>query len=159
MNPRDLKYIFWLGSIKKMSKAVRLKDIPTVLKNNITPNIEAYRFTGFQDSKSQDIYEGHFFRIEKERDSGDDVNYVITTWISEWGMFATLLHDEYLQYQAKGADALDETMFWTYPLTDAKELTITGHIKTDSHKIVYPDIERMLDSISNDDFNNPFQIK
>lgn len=77
------------------------------------------QFTGHQ-IKGADLYESDIVRIEENLDGVDPedrMTWYVVTWIKEWCMFALLrVRDEYNEYVNEGADELDTTMFWTFPL-------------------------------------------
>lgn len=77
------------------------------------------QYTGFNLGEKE-IYEGDILREE----DGDEIFYAVVTWIKEWCMFACLIikygMNEYETYLQMGAKGLDESMFWTFPLTKEK---------------------------------------
>ena len=87
------------------------------------------QFTGFK-IKGIDLFESDIVREETPTDGLDEVKYAVVTWIKEWGMWACLLIEgEYQEYLEKGAEALDETMFWTFPIENINNTkTICGNI-------------------------------
>jgi uncharacterized phage protein (TIGR01671 family) len=85
------------------------------------------QFTGKIDPAGKEIYEGDIGRMTMETEIGDINHYVICVWVEEWSMFAWIFHSEYSEFLAKGAEALDETMFWTYNMEDAG-IAVCGNI-------------------------------
>jgi len=90
------------------------------------------RLSEFKDSNGKDIYEMDIKRDEIEGDQGDTRFYFVCCWIKEYGMFAWLSveHGEYRDYFLKGVEALDKTMFWSYPLDEDESPTICGNVFT-----------------------------
>lgn len=77
-----------------------------------------------------DLYAGDIIRNEKMDDYEDAVEYLVCTYILEWAMFGLLTIDEYHKYNSEGAEALDEYMFWTFPIDDKEneQRRICGNI-------------------------------
>jgi YopX protein len=79
------------------------------------------QFTGHIENEKE-IYEGDIFREEIDGNHGDvdEIYYSVVTWIKEWCMFACLIikdgQNEYQNYLDNGAEMLDESMFWCFPL-------------------------------------------
>lgn len=94
---------------------------------SIPESIEV-RKTGKECHGKRDIWEGDILFYEEETDEGDIRQYLVVTWIQEWCMFACLNIDEYHKYQEQGADALDETMFWTSALQESEMYHYAGNI-------------------------------
>lgn len=65
-----------------------------------------------------DLYAGDIVRNEIMNDEGDIMKYMVCMFIKEWTMFAMLWVYEYQNYLNGGAEALDESMFWTFPIED-----------------------------------------
>lgn len=78
-----------------------------------------------------DLYEGDIIREEQyDETNQDEINYYVVVWIKEWCMFACLhVENEYKQYLAGSIEQLDESMFWTFPLTEEEH-----HIFEESKK-------------------------
>lgn len=78
----------------------------------------------------QRLYAGDIIRNEKMDDYEDAVEYLVCTFITEWAMFGLLTVDEYHKYNSEGAEALDEYMFWTFPIDDKEneQRRICGNI-------------------------------
>lgn len=92
------------------------------------------QFTNHQIS-GVDLYDCDIIRNEKMDDYEDAVEYLVCAFIAEWSMFGLLTIDEYHKYNAEGADALDETMFWTFPIDDKEneQRRICGNIYENSN--------------------------
>lgn len=88
------------------------------------------QFTGHLDSNDKEVYEGDIHRQEIEEDDGDRRFYYVCVWIKEWSIFAWLCitNSEYQKYLDEGAESLDESMFWTYTVERAKDITVCGNI-------------------------------
>lgn len=84
--------------------------------------------TGHTDSKNKEIFEGDILRETIEEEFGDVNNYFIVTWINEWSMFAALIHTEYDGYLKRGAESLDESMFWTFTIEKGNTFTVCGNL-------------------------------
>ena len=97
-------------------------------------NCETIFFTGMKDSQEKDIFEYDVYR--QETDDGDEIfeNYYIVTWVKEWGIFAALDAYEFYKYKTKGAEELDEIMFWTFILDEVNERSIIGSLLTNKDK-------------------------
>lgn len=93
------------------------------------PNFIKMQFTGHQ-IKGSDLYDGDIVRLEENGegvDPKDKITYYVCTWIQEWAMFALLrAADEYFEYINEGTEALDTTMFWTFPL-DVEDIGPSQH--------------------------------
>ncbi|HPJ66059.1 MAG TPA: YopX family protein [Flexilinea sp.] len=88
------------------------------------------QYTGFS-IRGQKIYHGDIIKIREENESGiDHIIYCVVVWVKEWGMFATLLTDEYSKYLESGVDELDDLLIWTYTLEDTDSIKhfICGNI-------------------------------
>lgn len=116
---REIKFRGWDGKIMVYN--------PLSFNQNFKMN-SLMQFTGKLDSTNEEIYEFDILRITEEAEFGDENHYFIVTWIKEWCMFAALDHTEYNGYLAKGIEAIDETMFWTYNLEESEQFTICGNI-------------------------------
>lgn len=93
--------------------------------NNFSNAGEDQQYTGFQ-IKDKELFDGDIVREEISTDGLDEVRYAVVTWIKEWGMWACLLIEgEYQEYMEKGVEALDETMFWTFPMEDEDNNTMS----------------------------------
>lgn len=136
MNPEDIQFRAWMPKEKVMlevylidqTKHAGLEYYNTCRGyhgNNIQveftyDNAIWLRYTGhvLGDRK---LYEGDIIRQEEE---DDEPYHAVVTWIKEWCMFATLVvskdWNEHREYLEKGVKALDETMFWTFPIQDEK---------------------------------------
>jgi uncharacterized phage protein (TIGR01671 family) len=88
----------------------------------------ALQSTGHTDSHNKEIFESDILRETIEWGDTDINNYYIVTWISEWCMFAALIDGEYENYLSKGAEALDEAMFWTFTIEKGNDFTVCGNI-------------------------------
>jgi uncharacterized phage protein (TIGR01671 family) len=90
------------------------------------------QFTGHIDKNGVDIFEGDIKRDTIEYDEGDEIYYFVCTWVHEWTMFAWLstTDGEYEKYLSHGAEALDTTMYWSYPLEKGEKITtaVCGNI-------------------------------
>lgn len=78
----------------------------------------------------KELYAGDIIRNETMDDYEDAVEYLVCVFITEWAMFGLLTIDEYHKYNTKGADSLDEIMFWTFPIDDKEneQRRICGNI-------------------------------
>lgn len=87
------------------------------------------RSTGVLSDRKM-IFEHDIRRIEEEEEEGDIRRHYVCTWIKEWTMFAWLMIEdrEYQSYLDFGISALDEPMFWTYPVGQEEEFDICGNI-------------------------------
>lgn len=90
-------------------------------------------YIGLNDSNNKPIYEGDIRREEIPEADGDRRYYYVCTWIKEWSMFAwlSITDGEYDKYISEGAEALDTTMYWTYPAgsdNDQSRITVCGNI-------------------------------
>lgn len=103
-----------------------------LILNMIGENIELMQFTGKTCHNNKDVYEGDILFYEESEDDGDKRYYLVVTWIQEWCMFATLHVDEYHNYLKKGKEALDEVLFWTYPIEDSNDYHYAGNIHEQS---------------------------
>lgn len=96
-------------------------------------------FTGFC-LKGKQIHEEDIFREECD----DEIYYAVVAWIKEWCMFACLVinsdMNEYETYLTLGAEGLDESMFWTFPLCDEEfgERYLAGNIHQHPHLLQTP---------------------
>jgi len=79
------------------------------------------QYTGRKTIKGRDLYEGDIVFVEESEPEGDKRYYLVIVWIPEWAMFASLHMDEYHKFLKEGAEALDETMFWTYTIETAEK--------------------------------------
>lgn len=89
-----------------------------VIENTLSP------FTGKKCVNGEEIYQGTIVFVEEEEgiDNPKDVRYyLVIVWIPEWCLFASLHLDEYQKYLKDGAEALDESMFWTYTMEGSEE--------------------------------------
>lgn len=86
------------------------------------------QYTGHKDSNNKEVFEGDIHRQEIEHDTGDERYYMVCVWIKEWSMFGWLTVDEYHTYLSKGAESLDEFLFWSYTVERAGDITVCGNI-------------------------------
>jgi hypothetical protein len=87
------------------------------------------QFSGHQVN-GINLYESDIVRNEKMEDEYDTTEYLVCVFIKEWAMFGLLTIEEYHKYKKEGAEALDETMFWTFPINDKdnEQRRICGNI-------------------------------
>lgn len=102
-------------------------------------NLIPLQFTGKKCFNDREVYEDDILFYEEETENGDRRYYLVVTWIKEWSMFATLHVSEYKKYLTEGAEALDESMFWTYTLEGCGDYHYAGNIWEDPYLIRYPD--------------------
>lgn len=87
------------------------------------------QFTGHQVNDIS-LYESDIVRNEKMEDEFDTTEYMVCVFIKEWAMFGLLTIDEYHEYNQGGAEVLDESLFWTFPIYDKdnEQRRICGNI-------------------------------
>lgn len=89
------------------------------------------QFTGHQIG-GIDLYDGDIVREEMAGEEGDERLYLVVAWIREWGMFGGInIEGEYEDYLSGGTEQLDESSFWTFPITAESEfatISICGNI-------------------------------
>jgi len=86
------------------------------------------QFTGKTCHNNKEVYQGDILFYEESEENGDKRYYLVVTWIQEWCMFATLHIEEYLNYIREGKEALDEVLFWTYPIEESEDYHYAGTI-------------------------------
>lgn len=107
----DADWIVWGSTHEEFRKNI---------ENPFPPQqFEIMQFTGHQINKT-DLYESDIIREEYAKETGDERNYFVVTWINEWSMFAFLEISEYKKYLEYGAEELDESMFWTFPVLESE---------------------------------------
>lgn len=95
-------------------------------------------FVGLQDKNNKDVYEGDMFRVTKDEpwlNVTEKEDFCIVTWIQEWTMFASLLYDEWINYNNYGVKELDESFLWSYPLNKINERKVIGNIYENKSKL------------------------
>lgn len=97
----------------------------------IDKNLTIMQYTGKKGFSDRNIYEGDILFYEEAGDDGDERHWLVVLWIEEWSMFASVFIDEYKKYLEKGAEALDEVMFWTYTLERCDHYHYAGNIFED----------------------------
>lgn len=121
---RDRKYRVWSHKSEKMYFATLKELSPFLLEEgNVVMD-----FTGKQVHDKRDLYEGDILFYEETTDNGDERFYLVTAWISEWSMFATLFISEYLKYMENGIESIDESMYWTFVLHHCENYHYAGNI-------------------------------
>jgi hypothetical protein len=82
--------------------------------NTVSVLEKSEQCTGLRDVANKLIYVGD---IKRDPGDGGDLPpyYCVMTWIREWAMFAWLEVSEWEMYQLNGVEALDTTMYWSYP--------------------------------------------
>lgn len=100
-----------------------------VFTSPLNPAFPSTQFTNHL-IHDKELYAGDIIRNEKMDDYEDAVEYLVCTYILEWAMFGLLTIDEYHKYNSEGAEALDEYMFWTFPIDDKEneQRRICGNI-------------------------------
>ena len=87
-----------------------------------------------------DLFEGNILRNTKISDEEDENEYLVCMFIKEWAMFGLLTVDEYHAYLSDGAESLDESMFWTFPIDDKEneQRRICGNVH-DNPELLKPE--------------------
>lgn len=116
---REILFRCWDVQAKKMFIP---KEISNGLICSIPEDDDEQFFVHMQYSghriKGIRLFEGDIVRNEISTDEGDRRLYYICMFIKEWAMFSLLESEEYADYKKSGADALDESMFWTFPIEE-----------------------------------------
>lgn len=86
------------------------------------------QFTGKLGFNKRELYEGDIVFYEEAEETGDRRYWLVIVWIEEWSMFASVFTDEYKKYLEKGAEVLDEGLFWTYTLQESEHFHYAGNI-------------------------------
>jgi hypothetical protein len=109
----------WILPIEELRLTEVIKIIPETV----------CQFSGHQVN-GINLYESDIVRNEKMEDEYDTAEYLVCVFIKEWAMFGLLTIEEYHKYNKEGAEALDETMFWTFPINDIdnEQRRICGNI-------------------------------
>lgn len=92
-------------------------------------DIEVMQWTGHQINGVY-LYDLDIIRNEKFGEEDEVTEYFVCVYIQEWAMFGLLTVDEYNSYKEDGAEALDYTDFWTFPIDDKEneQRRICGNI-------------------------------
>jgi len=62
---REIKFKFWLGSIKKMTNEHDISEICEVI-TEFTEDIIPLQYTGLKDKNGKEIYEGYILKADNE---------------------------------------------------------------------------------------------
>lgn len=105
-------------------------DLPKgIFTGPINPSFPSTQYTCHKVN-GQDLYVGDILRNTKFSETEDENEYLVCCYIKEWSMFGLLMVDEYHKYLEDGAEGLDETDFWTFPIEDKEneQRRICGNI-------------------------------
>lgn len=119
----ELKFRIWDEDSKTMIDWLSLTS--TIMNRNglslaystLINNKNKMLFTGHLVN-GINLYESDILRNTKEGDIEDINEYMVCVFIKEWAMFGLLTIDEYHKYNLEGAESLDESSFWTFPIYD-----------------------------------------
>lgn len=124
--------VVWVGDdycAVPQTHNVTSKDYQITLVKVIPETVGQY--TGEQ-CEGIEWYEGDIIRINET--DPEDVGVYVCTWIQEWCMFALLNVEmgEYTKYLSDGANSLDTTLYWTYPIdadkTEGGKYEVIGNL-------------------------------
>jgi hypothetical protein len=137
---RAIKFRFWSGEkmfydFENVMECLKQQlafdgNIPRVITyDHVGQHKAAFmQFTGKLGHNERELYEGDIVFYEEAGDDGDERHWLVIIWIPEWSMFASVFIDEYLKFLEKGAEAMDEVMFWTYTLQESENYHYAGNI-------------------------------
>lgn len=141
---REILFRCWDVQEKKMFIP---KEISNGLIGSIPEDDDEQFFVHMQYSghkvKGIRLFEGDIVRNEVSTDQEDECGYYVCVFILEWSMFALLELEEYTDYKTSGAEGLDDTTFWTFPIDekDNEFRAICGNIYENSSLLISNNID------------------